>query len=118
MRERFGYGSAYLVFHREEPVAAFKANTREGVIHITDFVGDSDLEKEAGIATRDYTKYHNDKSVDEIIKYDFNKATEFALNELGDDGWELISIEKIKPQGFDVMKFGANKMYNFKRIKE
>ena len=78
----------------------------------------SDLEKEAGIATRDYTKYHNDKSVDEIIKYDFNKATEFALNELGDDGWELISIEKIKPQGFDVLKFGANKMYNFKRIKE
>ena len=39
LREKFGYGSAYLVFHREEPVAAFKANTRAGVIQITDFVG-------------------------------------------------------------------------------
>ena len=59
LRERFGYGSAYLVFHREEPVAAFKANTREGVIHITDFVGDSDLEKEALRVMKEFAWEHD-----------------------------------------------------------
>jgi hypothetical protein len=59
LRERFGYGSAYLVFHREEPVAAFKANTREGVIHITDFVGDSDFEKEALRVMKEFAWEHD-----------------------------------------------------------
>ena len=78
----------------------------------------SDLEKEFGIATRAYTKYHNDKNIDKNIKYDFNKSTEFALNELGNDGWELISVENVSPSGFDGMKFGANKVYNFKKEKK
>ena len=47
LRERFGFGSAYLVFHNEDPIAAFKANTRNNKIELTDFVGDSELEKEA-----------------------------------------------------------------------
>ena len=45
LRERFGYGSAYMVFWNEEPIAAFKANTRNDVIEVTDFVGDSEKEK-------------------------------------------------------------------------
>ena len=45
LRERFGFGSAYMVFHKEEPIAAFKANTKDGSIEVTDFVGDSDLER-------------------------------------------------------------------------
>ncbi|MDC0056271.1 DEAD/DEAH box helicase [Deltaproteobacteria bacterium] len=40
LRQRFGFGSAYLVFRNAEPVAAFKANTREKVIDVTDFVGE------------------------------------------------------------------------------
>tara|TARA_Y100001968_G_scaffold192776_2_gene176651 strand:+ start:5675 stop:11074 length:5400 start_codon:yes stop_codon:yes gene_type:complete len=59
LRERFGFGSAYLVFHREEPIAAFKANTREGVIHITDFVGDSELEKEALRVMKEFAWEHD-----------------------------------------------------------
>ena len=59
LREKFGYGSAYLVFHREEPVAAFKANTRAGVIQITDFVGDSDLEKEALRVMKEFAWEHD-----------------------------------------------------------
>ena len=39
-QESVRYGSAYLVFHKEEPIAAFKANTREGLLEVTDFVGD------------------------------------------------------------------------------
>ncbi|MEO2121088.1 MAG: hypothetical protein ABGX44_04675, partial [Candidatus Poseidoniia archaeon] len=40
LRQRFGFGSAYLVFRNAEPVAAFKANTREKIIDVTDFVGE------------------------------------------------------------------------------
>ncbi len=40
LRQRFGFGSAYLVFRNAEAVAAFKANTREKVIEVTDFVGE------------------------------------------------------------------------------
>ncbi len=40
LRQRFGFGSAYLVFKNETPVAAFKANTRNRVIDITDYVGE------------------------------------------------------------------------------
>ncbi len=40
LRQRFGFGSAYLVFRNAEPVAAFKANTREKIIEVTDFVGE------------------------------------------------------------------------------
>ena len=59
LRERFGYGSAYLVFHKEEPIAAFKANTRNDTIKITDFVGDSDLEKEAIRVMKEFAWEHD-----------------------------------------------------------
>ena len=36
-RQRFGFGTAYLVFHNGEPVAAFKANTRNATIDVTDW---------------------------------------------------------------------------------
>ena len=39
MKERFGFGSAYLVFRNAEPVAAFKANTRNKIIDVKDFEG-------------------------------------------------------------------------------
>jgi hypothetical protein len=39
LKQRFGFGSAYLVFHNAEPVAAFKANTRDKVIDVTDYEG-------------------------------------------------------------------------------
>ena len=59
LRSRFGYGSAYLVFHKEEPIAAFKANTREGLLEVTDFVGDSDLEKEALRVMKEFAWEHD-----------------------------------------------------------
>jgi len=59
LRERFGYGSAYMVFHNEEPIAAFKANTRNDIIDVTDFVGDSDLEKEALRVMKEFAWEHN-----------------------------------------------------------
>jgi len=59
LRERFGYGSAYLVFHEEEPIAAFKANTREGVIHITDLVTDPKLEKQSLRVMKEFAWEHN-----------------------------------------------------------
>ena len=40
LRQRFGFGSAHLVFRNGEAVAAFKANTRDGTIDVTDYVGD------------------------------------------------------------------------------
>ena len=39
LKQRFGFGSAYLVFHNAEPVAAFKANTRDKIIDVTDYEG-------------------------------------------------------------------------------
>ena len=51
-----------------------------------------DIEIECGIATRYYTKYENREDVDESIKKSVAKATEFALNELGEEGWELIAF--------------------------
>jgi hypothetical protein len=59
LRERFGYGSAYLVFHEEEPIAAFKANTRENVIHITDLVTDPKLEKQSLRVMKEFAWEHN-----------------------------------------------------------
>ena len=59
LRSRFGYGSAYLVFHKEEPIAAFKANTREGLLEVTDFVGDSDLEREALRVMKEFAWEHD-----------------------------------------------------------
>jgi hypothetical protein len=58
LRERFGFGSAYLVFHKEEPIAAFKANTRNATIDVTDFVGDSELEKEALRVMKEFAWEH------------------------------------------------------------
>ena len=46
LRSRFGYGSAYLVFHKESPLQHSRP-TLGGLLEVTDFVGDSDLEKEA-----------------------------------------------------------------------
>jgi hypothetical protein len=59
LRERFGYGSAYMVFHNEEPIAAFKANTRNDIIDVTDFVGDPELEKEALRVMKEFAWEHN-----------------------------------------------------------
>ena len=59
LRERFGFGSAYLVFHKEEPIAAFKANTRNNKIELTDFVGDSELEKEAIRVMKEFAWEHD-----------------------------------------------------------
>ena len=59
LRERFGFGSAYMVFHKEEPIAAFKANTKDGVIEVTDFVGDSELEKEALRVMKEFAWEHD-----------------------------------------------------------
>ena len=59
LRERFGFGSAYMVFWNEEPIAAFKANTRNSVIEVTDFVGDSEKEKEALRVMKEFAWEHN-----------------------------------------------------------
>ncbi|MEE2747260.1 MAG: hypothetical protein VX473_02195 [Candidatus Thermoplasmatota archaeon] len=59
LRERFGFGSAYMVFWNEEPIAAFKANTRNDVIDVTDFVGDSEREKEALRVMKEFAWEHN-----------------------------------------------------------
>jgi ATP-dependent Lhr-like helicase len=39
LKQKFGFGSAYLVFRNAEPIAAFKANTRNKTIEITDYEG-------------------------------------------------------------------------------
>jgi ATP-dependent helicase Lhr and Lhr-like helicase len=39
LKQRFGFGSAYLVFRNAEPVAAFKANIRNKEIDVTDYEG-------------------------------------------------------------------------------
>ena len=39
LKQKFGFGSAYLVFRNAEPVAAFKANTRDKIIDVTDYEG-------------------------------------------------------------------------------
>jgi hypothetical protein len=77
-----------------------------------------DIEKETGISTRAYTKYENRNDIDESIKKSVSKATEFALNELGEEGWELVSIETVTPNGLDVVKPATNKIYNLKREKK
>jgi hypothetical protein len=61
LRERFSFGSAYMVFHNEDVIAAFKANTRDGTIEVTDFVGDSDLEKEALRVMKEFAWEHDTK---------------------------------------------------------
>jgi len=58
LRERFGFGSAYLVFYDEEPIAAFKANTRENIIDVTDLVSDPKLEKEALRVIKEFAWEH------------------------------------------------------------
>ena len=40
LRQRFGFGSAYMVFRKSEAVAAFKANTRDKVLDVTDWEGE------------------------------------------------------------------------------
>ncbi len=58
LRERFGFGSAYLVFYDEEPIAAFKANTRENIIDVTDLVSNPELEKEALRVIKEFAWEH------------------------------------------------------------
>jgi hypothetical protein len=59
LRERFGFGSAYLVFHNEEPIAAFKANTRENIIDVKDLVADPKLEKQALRVMKEFAWEHS-----------------------------------------------------------
>ena len=59
LRERFGFGSAYLVFHNEEPLAAFKANTRENIIDVKDIVADPKLEKQALRVMKEFAWEHS-----------------------------------------------------------
>ena len=59
LRERFGFGSAYLVFHNEEPIAAFKANTRENIIDVKDIVADPKLEKQALRVMKEFAWEHS-----------------------------------------------------------
>ena len=39
LKEKFGFGSAYIVFKNAEPVGAFKANTRNKMIEVKDYEG-------------------------------------------------------------------------------
>ena len=57
-------------------------------------------------------------AIDKSYLEKFIKATEFALNELGEEGWELVSVETIKPSGLDIVKPATNKIYNLKRKKK
>ena len=59
LRERFGFGSAYIVFHKEDAVAAFKANTRDDVFDITDFNGDPDTERQVLRVMKEFAWEHN-----------------------------------------------------------
>jgi len=59
LRERFGFGSAYLVFHNEEPIAAFKANTRENIIDVKDIVADPKLEIQALRVMKEFACDHS-----------------------------------------------------------
>ncbi len=59
LRERFGFGSAYLVFHNEEPIAAFKANTRLNIIDVKDIVADPKLEKQALRVMKEFAWEHS-----------------------------------------------------------
>jgi len=77
-----------------------------------------DIEKETGIAIRTFTKYENRDDIDESVKRSVIKATEFALNELGEEGWELVSVETIKPSGLNIVKPATSKIYDLKREKK
>ena len=58
LTERFGFAAAYLVFFEEEPIAAFKPNTRENIIDVTDLVSDPKLEKEALRVIKEFAWEH------------------------------------------------------------
>lgn len=75
----------------------------------------NELEKECGIAVRYYHKYCEENNVNDHIKNSIVNAVDRALNELGNNGWELINIEKISPSGFDIVVPGTNKIYHFKK---
>ena len=47
------------MFHNEEAIAAFKANTRNDIIDVTDFVTDPKLEKEAVRVIKEFAWEHN-----------------------------------------------------------
>ena len=68
LRERFGFGSAYMVFHQEEPIAAFKANTRNEVFDVTDFNGDPEKEKQALRVMKEFAWEHNMPLVGKVIE--------------------------------------------------
>ncbi len=68
LRERFGFGSAYLVFYDEEPVAAFKANTRNKIIEVKDIVCDPKLEKEVLRVMKEFAWEHNMPLSGEVLE--------------------------------------------------
>ncbi len=47
-----------MVFHQEEPIAAFKANTRNEVFDVTDFNGDPEKEKQALRVMKEFAWEH------------------------------------------------------------
>ena len=68
LRERFGFGSAYMVFHQEEPIAAFKANTRNEVFDVTDINSDPEKEKQALRVMKEFAWEHNMPLVGKVIE--------------------------------------------------
>ena len=78
----------------------------------------ADLICEGGIEGLVSGEYHFEGMEGGLGYENFTFEKYSALDELGNDGWELISIENVSPSGFDGMKFGANKVYNFKREKK
>ena len=68
LRERFGFGSAYMVFHQEEPIAAFKANTRNEVFDVTDMNSDPEKEKQALRVMKEFAWEHNMPLVGKVIE--------------------------------------------------
>jgi len=68
LRQRFGFGSAYIVFHKEEPIAAFKANTRDGMIDVTDFEGDAERERDALRVMKEFAWEHSMPLIGKIVE--------------------------------------------------
>ena len=78
LRERFSYGSAYMVFHNEEAIAAFKANNRDGTIEVTDVVGDSELETAALRVITEFSWDHDTKLTGKLYEKHSSSYTQFC----------------------------------------
>jgi len=68
LRQKFGFGSAYIIFHKEEPIAAFKANTRDSMIDVTDFQGDAEKEREALRVMKEFAWEHSMPLIGKIVE--------------------------------------------------